>query len=156
MRYALPALLCFLSGNLLPPLLMAGDPGGRVHYVVGTIAALPGKTEGTIQMTDEEALLFLCREATIRVPYNQVNVLEYGQHVSRRIAVAVLISPMLLLSKKRAHFLTIGFTDDHGRQQALVLEVSKAEVRAMLVSLEARTGRRVEYQDEEARKAGKG
>jgi len=26
----------------------------------------------------------------------------------------------------------------------------------LLVSLEARTGRRVEYQDEEARKAGKG
>lgn len=155
MRYVLPALLFLMSGNALPPLLLAGDPGGRVHYVGGTIAALPSKTEGTIQMTDEEALLFRCREATIRIPYNQVTVLEYGQTVSRRYAAA-LISPMLLLSKKRGHFLTIDFTDDHGRQQALIFEVSKGNIRTLLVSLEARTGRRVEYQDEDARKAGKG
>jgi len=29
-------------------------------------------------------------------------------------------------------------------------------VRAVLVSLEAKTGRKIEFQDEEARKAGKG
>ena len=155
MRYVLPALLFLLSGNTLPPLLLAGDPGGRVRYIGGTIAALPGKTEGTIQMTDEEALLFRSREATIRIPYNQVSVVEYGQRVSHRYAAA-LISPMLLLSKKRSHFLTIDFTDDHGRQQALIFEVSKGNIRAMLVSLEARTGRKVEYQDEDARRAGKG
>ena len=103
MRSMLPALLCLMSGNALPPLLLAGDPGGRVHYVGGTIAALPGKTEGNIQMTDQEALLFRSREATIRIPYNQLNVLEYGQSVSRRYAAA-LISPMLLLSKKRGIF----------------------------------------------------
>ena len=155
MRSMLPALLYLLSANALLPLLLAGDPGGRVHYVGGTIAALPGKTEGTIQMTDEEALQFRCREATIRIPYSQLNVLEYGQSVSRRYAAA-LITPMLLLSKKRGHFLTLGFTDDHGRQQALIFEVPKGAIRTMLVSLEARTGRKVEYQDEEARRAGKG
>lgn len=106
-------------------------------------------------MTDEEALLFRSRAATIRIPYNQVSVLEYGQRVSHRYAAA-LISPMLALSKKRSHFLTIDFTDDHGRQQALIFEVPKGNIRAMLVSLEARTGRKVEYQDEEARRAGKG
>jgi hypothetical protein len=155
MRFVLPALLCLMSANALPPLLLAGDPGGRVHYIGGTIAALPSKTEGAIQLTDEEALLFRCREATIRIPYSQVIVLEYGQRVSRRYAAA-LISPMLLLSKKRGHFLTIHFSDDHGRQQALIFEVSKGNIRTMLVSLEARTGRKVDYQDEEARRAGKG
>ena len=38
----------------------------------------------------------------------------------------------------------------------MVLEVGKNDIRPMLVSLEARTGRRVEFQDEEARKEGKG
>jgi hypothetical protein len=38
----------------------------------------------------------------------------------------------------------------------VVLEVGKGDVRQLLVSLEAKTGRRVEYQDDEARKAGKG
>ena len=46
--------------------------------------------------------------------------------------------------------------DGDGHQQAVVLEVNKGDIRQLLVSLEARTGRRVEYQDDEARKAGKG
>ena len=54
------------------------------------------------------------------------------------------------------NFLTVGYTDQEGRPQALVFEVSKGAVRSVLVSLEAKTGLRVEFQDEEARKAGKG
>ena len=38
----------------------------------------------------------------------------------------------------------------------MVLQVGGDDIRPLLVSLEARTGRKVEYQDEEARKAGKG
>ena len=69
---------------------------------------------------------------------------------------AVLISPIFLVAKRRTHFLTIGYADSNGKQQAVVLQVGKDEIRPLLVSLEARTGRAVEYQDEEARKAGKG
>jgi hypothetical protein len=58
--------------------------------------------------------------------------------------------------KKRKHFLTVGYTDEDGRQQALVFRVDKNGIRAMLASLEARTGQAVTYQDEEARKAGRG
>jgi len=76
--------------------------------------------------------------------------------VSRRYAAAILISPVLLLSKSRKHFLTIGYTDPDGRQQALVLRVEKGDIRSVLAGLEARTGRRIEYQDAEARKAAKG
>ena len=68
----------------------------------------------------------------------------------------MLISPLFLLAKKRSHFVTIGFTGDDGQHQAIVLEVGKGDVRQLLVSLEAKSGRRVEYQDDEARKAGKG
>jgi hypothetical protein len=92
----------------------------------------------------------------IRVPYSTITNLEYGQKVDRRYLKAILISPLLLLAKKHTHFLTVGYTDGAGKQQAMVFEVGKGEVRSVLVSLEARTGRKVEYQDEEARKAGKG
>ena len=68
----------------------------------------------------------------------------------------VLLSPLLLLAKRRKHYLTVGFTDEWGQQQALVFEVSKRAVRPVLVSLEAKTGRKIEFQDEDARKAGKG
>jgi hypothetical protein len=76
--------------------------------------------------------------------------------MSRRYVEAALISPVFLVAKKKTHFLTIGFKDEAGQQQVMVLEVGKDDIRPLLVSLEARTGRRIEYQDEEARKAGRG
>ena len=150
------ALLVFLSGDVLPPLLLAGDSGGRAQYIGGTIAGLPSKSEGNISATDGDDFLFRSKQAFIRIPYSKINTLEYGQRVNRRYAEAILISPFLLLAKKRKHFLTVGYTDEEGHQQAMVFELPKGVVRQMLVSLEAKTGRRVEYQDEEARKAGKG
>ena len=76
-----------------------------------------------------------------------MNALEYGLRVSRHYAEAVLISPIFLLAKRKTHFLTIEYTDSDGQEQAVVLRVEKADIRPLLVSLEARTGRRVEYQD---------
>lgn len=149
-------LLLVMSCSLLVPPLQAIHSGDKVHYVGGTVAELPDKVEGLLQTTNEDDLLFECKHATVRVPYRDINVIEYGQRVGRRYAEAILISPLLLLSKKRSHFLTVGYTDGDGHQQAMVFQVSKADVRSILVSLEARTGRRVEFQDEEARKAGKG
>jgi hypothetical protein len=37
----------------------------------------------------------------------------------------------------------------------LVFRVEKGDVRPVLAALEARSGRRIEFQDDEARKAGK-
>lgn len=90
------------------------------------------------------------------MPYDKINLVEYGEKVDRRYIAAVLISPLFLLAKKRQHFLTVGYTDEDEHQQAMIFKVNKDDIRAMLVSLEARTGRKVEYQDEEARKSGKG
>ena len=92
----------------------------------------------------------------MRVPYDRINLLEYGQKVDRRLLMAAAISPVFLLSKKRKHFLTIEYADEDGGHQALVFQIDKNGIRSILVSLEARTGRRIEYQDEEARKAGRG
>ena len=132
------------------------EKGAHVEYVGGTRADLPNDCSGVLQAIDEKYLVFYSKKANIRVPYDHVNMLEYGQKVSRRYAMAVLVSPVLLIAKSRKHFLTVGYTDEKGNEQALVFKVDKDDIRAMLVSLEARTGRMVVYQDQEARKAGKG
>jgi hypothetical protein len=150
------ALLVSLGSDVLPPPLLAGDRGNRAEYIGGTVSVLPSKSEGNINLTDEEALLFRAKQVSVRIPYNKINTLEYGQRVNRRYLEAILISPLLLLAKKRKHFLTVGYTDEEGRQQAMVFQVDKNAVRSVLVSLEAKTGKRVEFQDEDARKAGKG
>ncbi len=149
--------MLLMSGSLaLSPLLQAGSLGDRVQYVGGTVAELPGKTSGRIQITDPDELLFVSHGVEVRVRYSNLTNIEYGQRVDRRYVEAILISPILLLSKRRTHFLTVGYTDSAGKQQAMVFQVNKSDVRSVLVSLEARSGRKVEYQDEEARKAGKG
>lgn len=156
MRALAWALLVLASGDVLPPLLLAGDSGGRAQYIGGTVAGLPSKSEGNINTTDGDVFLFRYKQASVRIPYSKINTLEYGLRVNRRYAEAILISPVLLLAKKRKHFLTVGYSDEQGHQQAMVFELPKSVVRQVLVSLEAKTGLRVEYQDEEARKAGKG
>jgi hypothetical protein len=137
-------------------LLEASGSGSRVLYVGGTVAGVPEKSSGRIELSKDESLTLNFRDRSIEVGYRDINTLEYGMRVSRRYMEAVLISPVFLVAKKRTHFLTIGYSDHQGRQQAMVLQVGKEEIRTLLVSLEARTGRRVEYQDEDARKAGKG
>jgi hypothetical protein len=105
---------------------------------------------------DETYFVFRSKQTEIKIPYERINLLEYGQKVDRRYISATVISPLFLLAKKREHFLTIGFQDDDGHQEAMIFRVDKNDIRAALVSLEARTGQQVQFQDEEARKAGKG
>ena len=128
----------------------------RAEYVGGTASALTSGSGGSIELSDQRYLGFYTKRGQVRVAYERVNLLEYGQKVDRRLLAAVVISPMFLLSKSRKHFLTIGYMDEDGKQQALVFRVDKGSIRSALVSLEARTGLKVQYQDEEARKAGKG
>jgi hypothetical protein len=128
----------------------------RAEYVGGTASTLDSGNTGSIELGDEHYLAFYCKHAQVRVRYDQINLIEYGQKVDRRLAMAVIISPVFLLSKKRQHFLTLGYADDDGKQQALVFRVDKNGIRPALVGLEARTGLKVQYQDEEARKAGRG
>ena len=135
---------------------VAGDAGVRARFVGGTVAGIQPKSGARLDVTGTDALRLVASKAEVRIPYARINTVEYGQNVSRRYAAAVLISPLFLLSKSRKHFLTIGYADEQGRQQAMVFRVDKGDIRMVLASLEARTGRRVEYQDDEARKTGKG
>ena len=128
-------------------------------YVGGTLP-LKEMTEGKSSTADEKVFVFQYKSekeiATLSIPYARVNSLEYGQKAGRRLGLAIAITPLALFSKKRKHFVTIGYTDDADKQQAAVFELGKDIVRTTLASLEARTGRKVAYQDEEARKSGKG
>lgn len=155
---AFPALFALIAA--LTPALFAQS---RAQYAGGTSAQLTVGTEGRIEVADEDYFAFYSNKTQVRVPYDRINLVEYGQTVSRRVAMAIAMSialpgvgSLFLLSKSRKHFLTVGYMGEDGKQQALVFRVDKGGIRATLVSLEARTGLKVEYQDEEARKAGKG
>ncbi len=137
-------------------MVLHSEAQSRAEYVGGTASNLDTGNSGSIELGDDHYLAFYSKKAQVRVRYDRVNLIEYGQKVDRRLAMAVIISPVFLLSKKRQHFLTLGYADNDGKQQALVFRVDKNGIRPTLVGLEARTGLKVQYQDEEARKAGRG
>jgi hypothetical protein len=128
----------------------------KVMYVGGTVTSIKEGTEGLSSTNDEKVFQFTYKEAKLTIPYERINDLEYGQKAGRRLGLALAISPWLLFSKKRKHFLTIGYKDENDKQQAAVFEVGKDIVRTTLASMEARTGKKIDYQDDEARKSGLG
>ncbi|MGO9260083.1 MAG: hypothetical protein ACLQU1_27790 [Bryobacteraceae bacterium] len=143
----------FFLVALLALAAVAAERGVRAQFIGGTVAGVAAKSSAVLDLTGSDALLFSSGTVQLRIDYRKINTLEYGQTVSRRYAAAVLISPVLLLSKARKHFVTLGYVDQEGNQQALVFRVEKGDIRTVLASMEARTGRRIEFQDDEARKS---
>jgi hypothetical protein len=126
--------------------------GDKAEYVGGTLT-VPEKTEGKFDTKDAESARFtLANGQSTLIPYKSITSLEYGQKAGRRVGVAVMVSPLALFSKKRKHYLTIGYKDEAGKDQGAVFELGKNVVRPTLVALEARSGKQVEYESDEAKK----
>ena len=128
----------------------------RVEYVGGTLGGIETGAGGSLDVSDSHYFAFYTKKSQFRVAYDRINSIEYGQQVSHRVIMAFAISPIFLLSKKRKHFLSIEYTNPEGGHEAMVFQVDKNDIRAALVSLEDRTGVKIEYQDQDARKAGHG
>jgi len=148
--------LLLVCGLLFESAAWAGLGSDKTMYVGGTVPSLKEGTEGKSSAKDERTFKFEYHGGTLQIPYDRVNDLEYGQKAGRRLGVAIAVTWMALFSKKRKHFLTIGYTDDNDKQQAAVFELGKDIVRVTLASLEARTGKKVDFEDDEARKSGRG
>ena len=123
----------------LSSLLEASGTGSRVQYVGGTVAGVPTKSDARIELLTEDSLTLNARGTVVRVPYADINTIEYGMRVSRRYMEAVLISPIFLVAKKRSHFLTIGYSDSEGTAAGHgSRRWEKKRSGRLLVSLEAR------------------
>ena len=131
--------------------------GDKAAYIGGTVQGLKEKAEGKLNTSDEAALGFDAKkDGVASIPYKSIDSLEYGQKAGRRVGVAIMVSPLALFSKKRNHYLTVGFKDAAGKDQAAVFELGKDIVRTTLAIIQTRSGKQVEYQDDEARKSGLG
>lgn len=146
-------LLAALFANAISPALVAGVPSKKAFYRGGTLSVPDEDTVGWVSLTDAEWFVFDFGDGDVRVRYADVNSLEYGQKSARRLGLAITLSPLFLLSRKRRHFLTIHYRDGNGAQHAAVFELGKKILRPTLRGLEARTGKQIEYEDEEARRS---
>lgn len=141
-----------LISCLVEPVVFAKVTGKEALYVGGTIANLPEGTTGRLDTTDDSVLRFSSPQGSFEIPYENITSLEYGQKAGRRLGVALTLTVWALFSKKRKHFLTVGWNDQSDKPQGAVIEVPKGTVKSFLITLEVRSGKKVEYESEEARK----
>ncbi|MFN0168654.1 MAG: hypothetical protein ACKV22_19695 [Bryobacteraceae bacterium] len=125
--------------------------GKEVMYVGGTVS-VPEATEGNLDTSDQKVLRFTSSKGKFEIPYDGITSIEYGQKAGRRVGVAIVITVWALFSKKRKHFLTVGFKDGDDKPQGVVLELPKGTPKSIITILEARSGVKCEYESEEARK----
>lgn len=147
------ATIALLVSVFTPALALAVD-GDKAAYMGGTLTVIKEKSEGVFSTADPTKAVFTVKKAVpVEIPYASIESLEYGQKAGRRVAVAVMVSPLALFSKKRNHYLTVTYKDAAGADQAAVFELGKDVVRTTLTVLELRSKKKIEFQDEEAQKA---
>jgi hypothetical protein len=155
MKYLTSCILLLVV--VCPQVALAGVDSKKAMYVGGTITSVKVGAEGKSSTEDEVQYVFETKkDGRLNIPYSNITSLEYGQKAGRRVAVGILVTPLALFSKKRKHYLTIAFNDENGKAQAAIFELGKDIVRVTLATLEVRTGKKIEYQDDEARKSAKG
>jgi hypothetical protein len=156
-------LLLVLLANPVTSTAVARD---KAAYVGGTLARF-NRTgtaiEGRVEISPRHFVFFPENgphaAEPLRIDYESIRHLEFGQRTSRRVPLAVgaavLLGPPGLLSlaaKSRAHYLTMTYAGEQGRSEVIVIELGKSMVRPTLGAVEARSRIPIEYQDEEARK----
>src|SRR5262249_7385475 len=117
----------------------AGLGSDKTMYMGGTVTSIKEGTEGKSSAKDEKSFLFEYGSGKLNIPYERMDSLEYGQKAGRRLGLAIALTPLALFSKKRRHYLTIGYKDENDKQQAVVFELGKDVVRTTLATLEARS-----------------
>jgi hypothetical protein len=137
-------------------------------YFGGTAPAFSGATspvEGRLDAADESVLAFNATDRpfaghVLSIPYAGVTDIEYGQKAGRRVGAAIgysfLLGPvglLTLLSKKRHHYLTVGYQGADGTDQVVVFEIGKDAIRTTLAIVETRSGKKVVYQDADAQRS---
>jgi len=135
--------------------VFAGIDSDKAAYRGGSIQ-LKGGTEAHFELIGD-AFTFQTKDPLV-IPYGQIQTIEYGQHAGRRIGAAVgltvLAGPIGLLalaSKKRKHMVSLTWLAD-GKTEAAVFEFGKDGIRPALKTFEARSGKPVEYESEDAKK----
>jgi hypothetical protein len=137
---------------------MAGISTDKVAYRGGSVTTLKQGDERKFTL-DGDAFKVLAGGHTVAIPYDKIQSIEYGQKAGRRIGAAVamtiLVTPLgllMLASKKRKHIVTLTWQDANERNEGAVFEFGKNAIRGALAALEARSGKQIEYESEDAKK----
>lgn len=87
-------------------------------------------------------------EEYFAIPTSAVKELFYSRVSGRRIGAAILVSPLLLLSKGRKHYMTVSSNDGKAAIGAVEFKLDKSNYRPILRSVETAAGVTMQYDQE--------
>ena len=82
------------------------------------------------------------------IPTGAITEVFYSRVSGRRIGAAILVSPLLLFTKGRKHYLTLSFNDGKELVGAIEFKLHKSNYRAVLRTVEQITGLKMAYDQE--------
>jgi hypothetical protein len=140
--------LIALQFSVFPAFAVGND---ETAYVGGTEKIDEG-AEGSASSENEKEFVFEYKDGQLVIPYDQVTELEYGQQAGHRVGLSIAM-PLVALAKKRRHFLTISWKDEKAQEHSAVFELGKSIVKSTIETIETKTGKKVDFQDDDARKS---
>ena len=69
------------------------------------------------------------KDLSVTVPYSQMSDLTYERSKHSRMAAALLISPLMLFSKRKHHWFSFNYVNANEKKQSILLRVDKKEER---------------------------
>ena len=136
---------------------VAGIDSNKAAYRGGSIPLKEG-TESKFSLAGESFTFGPGKKDSYSIPYDRIQSVEYGQKAGRRIGAAVgwtiALGPLgllALMSKKRKHMVSLVWLNAEGKNEGAVFEFGKDAIRAALTTFEAKTGKAVEYESEDAK-----
>lgn len=126
-------------------------------YMQGRVRELPEKKPGKLDVSDADALQFTWEKGSWKVPFSQIKTVYVS--LSRRSALGEafgLAGAAIGEAKKRKLLFSLSLTDEKGTNRNAVFFLPGAPPPEFWQALEAKTGRPVVYESEEARKGAEG
>lgn len=128
--------LCLTALIAFGSLLMAGSPNAyETEYTGGTVASIPLKTRGQLDVSDSESLQFRYGKPSFKLPYSKITALELTMEQEKLFGKV----PVPL---RKTHLLTISFQGPNGERESVALVMSKTSVGEVVPVIEERSGKR--------------
>jgi hypothetical protein len=127
---------------------------GKAEYLQATSTGQKkaGKSvKGTLVFDPETKNVNFLQESgspALTIKYDAIKNMTYEKASKPRMAEAVLISPLFLLSSSKKHYLTFQYTDETGEGKYAIIHLDKKNARDAVACAEAQTGKKVEQIDE--------
>jgi hypothetical protein len=137
----IPFLLVLLGGMVLA--------AANVHtttYVVGNLDNIAAGAIGTVNLSDDRAIVFRTRETTVEVAYESINKAELGARVTHTPDVPFYkvweLHKRLLAPRDSTQYLTVDFKSAGGQDRTMTLELDASVASDLLAVIEIHQGKR--------------